>query len=98
MEGQEIVDSSEMDSKGELSLDEDGKKKKSTKDKTKEALAKKQEESLTKDGQENKLADISDVSDDNSRREMINNDAVETPKVKGNNRFDADDGGEADLP
>ena len=98
MEGQEIVDSSELESKGETSHDEDGKKKKSTKEKTKEALEKKAEESLTKDGQVDKLADISDVSDDNSRREMLENDAVNHKVVKGNSRFDADDGGEADLP
>ena len=97
MEGQEKESSSELDEISDMD-----KKKKTTKEKTQEALEKKAEEQ-TKDQQQ--LADISDDERDGSRREMLGNDVDATPvddltpkKVKGNNRFDADDGGEAELP
>ena len=84
---------------------QDGKKrkKKSTKAKKMEALKKKKgETSRSKDP--TMVADISDDrinNDDNSRRDMLNNHAVEDADSRGpvgNNRFDVEADGAEDMP
>ena len=84
-----------------------GNKKKSTKEKRKEALGKKAKEEQVSKNDPTVVADFSrdgsESENDGSRREMIiQNDTVRPGDEKrgpvGSSRFDADDGGAADLP